>query len=190
MKIEKISEQLKKYGYPEDPSTTVYLEAINGLKGFLGNYAAFTDKYYCASFQRNGIFFMGMGTMRRFKGTTQFVDYKDVSDVTVKSAKLINGRMLLNADKMQIFDGNGGKQAYICYTSFVGEPYWKQNIENAMAVVAAWPPMAERIKQPAPAAQPEAKSVPDQLRDYKKLVDDGVITQDEFDAKKKELLNL
>lgn len=34
------------------------------------------------------------------------------------------------------------------------------------------------------------ESVPDQLRELKQLVDDGIITQDDFDAKKKQLLNL
>lgn len=32
--------------------------------------------------------------------------------------------------------------------------------------------------------------IPDQLRKYKKLADDGIITQDEFEAKKKQLLGL
>ncbi|WP_435583671.1 SHOCT domain-containing protein [Lactobacillus crispatus] len=32
--------------------------------------------------------------------------------------------------------------------------------------------------------------MPDQLRKYKKLADDGIITQDEFEAKKKQLLGL
>ena len=31
---------------------------------------------------------------------------------------------------------------------------------------------------------------PDELRKYKALLDDGIITQEEFEAKKKELLNL
>ncbi|WP_429971191.1 ion channel [Fructilactobacillus sp. Tb1] len=33
------------------------------------------------------------------------------------------------------------------------------------------------------------KSIPDEIRKYKSLLDDGIITQQEFDAKKKELLN-
>ncbi|WDF83560.1 SHOCT domain-containing protein [Lacticaseibacillus pabuli] len=37
---------------------------------------------------------------------------------------------------------------------------------------------------------PKQQTVADQLRDMKSLLDDGVITQDDFDAKKKELLGL
>ncbi|MFT8868493.1 SHOCT domain-containing protein [Liquorilactobacillus nagelii] len=33
-------------------------------------------------------------------------------------------------------------------------------------------------------------SIPDEILKYKKLADDGIITQEEFDAKKKQLLNL
>lgn len=45
--------------------------------------------------------------------------------------------------------------------------------------------------QEAPAPQPSsAPSVADQLRSLKALVDDGILTQEEFDAKKKQLLGL
>ncbi|MBR3553164.1 MAG: SHOCT domain-containing protein [Clostridia bacterium] len=43
---------------------------------------------------------------------------------------------------------------------------------------------------PAPAAQPVSQSAADELKKYKDLLDSGVITQDEFDAKKKQLLGL
>lgn len=36
----------------------------------------------------------------------------------------------------------------------------------------------------------EKNNIPDLIREYKKLMDDGIITQEEFDAKKKELLGL
>lgn len=43
---------------------------------------------------------------------------------------------------------------------------------------------------PAPVAQPAAQSAADELKKYKELLDSGVITQEEFDAKKKQLLGL
>jgi len=42
----------------------------------------------------------------------------------------------------------------------------------------------------APTAQPAPSNNVDEMYQYKKLLDDGVITQDEFDAKKKQLLGL
>jgi hypothetical protein len=59
------------------------------------------------------------------------------------------------------------------------------NIDNILAA----------IKAGKSAPSPEAISVKqqdtaDELRKFKSLLDDGVITQEEFDAKKKQLLNL
>lgn len=49
------------------------------------------------------------------------------------------------------------------------------------------------VSKPEPAPQPAA-SAPmssfDEVRKYKELLDDGIITQEEFDAKKKEILGL
>lgn len=39
-------------------------------------------------------------------------------------------------------------------------------------------------------AQPQAASVADELRKFKTLLDDGIISQEEFDLKKKEMLGL
>ena len=57
------------------------------------------------------------------------------------------------------------------------------------AICYAW---AEEGKKPVQPAQPvvEQKNETDELRKYKALLDDGVITQEEFDAKKKQLLGL
>ena len=38
--------------------------------------------------------------------------------------------------------------------------------------------------------QEEKEKVNNELREYKKLLDEGIITAEEFDAKKKQLLNL
>lgn len=47
-------------------------------------------------------------------------------------------------------------------------------------------------KESAPATAPAspAQDVPEQLKKYKELMDSGIITQEEFDAKKKQLLDL
>lgn len=49
-------------------------------------------------------------------------------------------------------------------------------------------PALEQESQPAPA--PDTLSVPDEIRQYKALLDDGILTEEEFIAKKKQLLNL
>lgn len=44
--------------------------------------------------------------------------------------------------------------------------------------------------QSQPAAQEPKKTLVEQMAEYKQLLDMGVITQEEFDAKKKQLLGL
>ena len=46
------------------------------------------------------------------------------------------------------------------------------------------------VVQPAPAASVSSAGSPDDLKKYKELLDMGAITQEEFDAKKKQLLGL
>lgn len=188
MKLDTIQQELKKLGYPDDPSTSVYIESVSGIKALLGSYAALSDRYYIASFQNNGILFMGLNLMRHFNGTHHFVSYEDVGGVEISKAKFINGRLLFNADRMEITDSNGKKATYICYTFMAGEGFWKDNIQNVQRMVDSWPAMSERKAQPTAAQQ--SSTVADQLREMKSLLDDGVITQDDFDAKKKELLGL
>lgn len=48
--------------------------------------------------------------------------------------------------------------------------------------------LAEKAKSPTPSAS--ALSAVDELKKFKELLESGVITQEEFDAKKKQLLNL
>lgn len=197
MKLATISEMKQKLGYSDDTSTTLYIESISGIKGLLGNYAALTDKYYIASIEKDGILFMTLNLMRHFTGASHFLSYAEISNVEFKKSKMINGRLMLNGMKMSIFDNNGGAANYICYTMMAGEKWWKQNIADAQSAISAWPPMKERTAAPtqpvsptAPADNPAFQTVADQIRDMKSLLDEGIITQEEFDAKKKALLGL
>ncbi|MBQ5990917.1 MAG: SHOCT domain-containing protein [Clostridia bacterium] len=72
------------------------------------------------------------------------------------------------------------------FVSFV-PPIIMQDKINAIA-------LNEGVPQEAPEKAPEEASapvdVPEALEKYKRLLDSGVITQEEFDAKKKQLLDL
>lgn len=46
------------------------------------------------------------------------------------------------------------------------------------------------VQEESQAGQPLDENVPEMLREYKKLLDDGVITEEEFEAKKAQLLGL
>lgn len=64
---------------------------------------------------------------------------------------------------------------------------------NSVVTARSAAPQAPQYSQPQEAAyaQPQtASSVADELKTYKDLLDSGVLTQEEFDAKKKQLLGL
>lgn len=64
---------------------------------------------------------------------------------------------------------------------------------NSVVTARSVPPQAPQYSKPQEAAyaQPQtASSVADELKTYKDLLDSGVLTQEEFDAKKKQLLGL
>ena len=52
------------------------------------------------------------------------------------------------------------------------------------------PPRAQQEAQPAAAAEAPAQDAVSQLKQYKQLLDEGVITQADFDAKKKQIMGL
>lgn len=77
---------------------------------------------------------------------------------------------------------NGANITGIEKINAVAAPIMAKTIREQMAA----------IKSPAPsqtAVQPTT-DIPDEIRKYKQLLDDDIITKEEFDAKKKKLLNL
>lgn len=79
------------------------------------------------------------------------------------------------------------------YMNRYQEGYWlMENLAQCLMTVAfpdAPAEGAQQEEQPAAAAAPAQDAVT-QLKQYKQLLDDGVITQADFDAKKKQLMGL
>lgn len=79
------------------------------------------------------------------------------------------------------------------YMNRYQEGYWlMENLAQCLMAVAfpdAPAEGAQQEEQPAAAAAPAQDAV-SQLKQYKQLLDDGVITQADFDAKKKQLMGL
>lgn len=68
---------------------------------------------------------------------------------------------------------------------------YKNAIEQAKNIASAIESMINAVAvDTAPPALPENPDVHDEIRKYKALLDDGIITQDDFDAKKKQLLGI
>lgn len=79
--------------------------------------------------------------------------------------------------------------------TLVGLAMWKEEEETDIPRQAPLPftPVSTVVTYDAPDEAEERARYPDnseQIRNYKKLMDDGIITQEEFEAKKKQLLGL
>ena len=68
----------------------------------------------------------------------------------------------------------------------IGEP--ERDIVNN--IIADFDNVLQSLKTPKSAAVIQQSSAADELKKFKELLDMGVITQEEFDAKKKQLLGL
>lgn len=66
---------------------------------------------------------------------------------------------------------------------------YKMGIKQADSIVSSLDVLVKQYQNIAP-AEPVVSSTTDEIRKFKALLDDGIINQDEFDAKKAELLNL
>ena len=64
----------------------------------------------------------------------------------------------------------------------------KNRYEKKTAEAAS--PAATASTQPAEPKQSSAEDAAAQIKDYKKLLDEGLITEEEFNAKKKQILNI
>lgn len=116
--------------------------------------------------------------------------YSDVIGVQFKPSGLAIGYLQLETASSS---GNNKASNFFNENSFTYEP---QNITNEeMEKVVAY--IRERIEEcknaknnPIVAAPAAAVSVADEIKKFKELLDMGAITQEEFDAKKKQLLGL
>lgn len=77
---------------------------------------------------------------------------------------------------------NGANVTGIEKINAVAAPIMAKTIREQMTAIKS-PTQSQTIVQSTP-------DVPDEIRKYKQLLDDKIITQEEFDAKKRELLNL
>lgn len=116
--------------------------------------------------------------------------YSDVIGIQFKPSGLAIGYLQLETASSS---GNNKTSNFFNENSFTYEP---QNITNEeMEKVVAY--IRERVEackeaknNPVIAAPVAAVSVADEIKKFKELLDMGAITQEEFDAKKKQLLGL
>lgn len=98
------------------------------------------------------------------------IDLKDVTDVKVGANLLISQHILVTA--------NGETHKFVVYHG----KEWVQKIKDAISKY-------DKIDE-TPVSQPKSGDYIEELQQLKKLLDSGIITEDEFNIKKRMLLGL
>jgi hypothetical protein len=138
---------------------------------------------------------LGVGTMPdgSFKfiriSETSLMAYSGTNQGAVNSANAMKRSASGMTFKVIRIDKRGSKKhGYVYYPILGGGSRYEVDIENAIPVGEVVIPDEYKPKKETASAPAQKISVADELIKLKKLLDDGVITQEEFDAQKKKLL--
>lgn len=190
LKLEDIAAKKVSLGYSGDTSRLAYVETSNKLEYLIGGWNALLNKIYVISFEEDGLLFMGINMVNEFTDNDKFIPLSDLGVISYKKSKFINGRLMFNGEKLVINSADGKSTEHIMYTFLAIAKWVKNDLPNVHSAINNYPTLKERMD--AKNTQPEIKSSSNSnlsdLRELKSLLDDGIITQDDFDRKKAELL--
>ncbi|MBJ7675565.1 SHOCT domain-containing protein [Weissella confusa] len=190
LKLEDIAAKKVSLGYSGDTSRLAYVETSNKLEYLIGGWNALLNKIYVISFEEDGLLFMGINMVNQFTDNDKFIPLSDLGVISYKKSKFINGRLMFNGEKLVINSADGKSTEHIMYTFLAIAKWVKNDLPNVHATINNYPTLKERMD--AKNTKPEIKSSSNSnladLRELKSLLDDGIITQDDFDRKKAELL--
>lgn len=190
LKLEDIAAKKVSLGYSGDTSRLAYVETSNKLEYLIGGWNALLNKIYVISFEEDGLLFMGINMVNQFTDNDKLIPLSDLGVISYKKSKFINGRLMFNGEKLVINSADGKSTEHIMYTFLAIAKWVKNDLPNVHSAINNYPTLKERMD--AKNTQPEIKSYSNSnladLRELKSLLDDGIITQDDFDRKKAELL--
>ncbi|KXU03075.1 MULTISPECIES: SHOCT domain-containing protein [Weissella] len=190
LKLEDIAAKKVSLGYSGDTSRLAYVETSNKLEYLIGGWNALLNKIYVISFEEDGLLFMGINMVNQFTDNDKFIPLSDLGVISYKKSKFINGRLMFNGEKLVINSADGKSTEHIMYTFLAIAKWVKNDLPNVHSAINNYPTLKERMD--AKNTQPETKASSNSnladLRELKSLLDDGIITQDDFDRKKAELL--
>lgn len=190
LKLEDIAAKKVSLGYSGDTSRLAYVETSNKLEYLIGGWNALLNKIYVISFEEDGLLFMGINMVNQFTDNDKFIPLSDLGVISYKKSKFINGRLMFNGEKLVINSADGKSTEHIMYTFLAIAKWVKNDLPNVHAAINNYPTLKERID--AKNTQPEIKSSSNSnlsdLRELKALLDDGIITQEDFDKKKADIL--
>ncbi|MDK9677312.1 SHOCT domain-containing protein [Weissella cibaria] len=190
LKLEDIAAKKVSLGYSGDTSRLAYVETSNKLEYLIGGWNALLNKIYVISFEEDGLLFMGINMVNQFTDNDKFIPLSDLGVISYKKSKFINGRLMFNGEKLVINSADGKSTEHIMYTFLAIAKWVKNDLPNVHSAINNYPTLKERMdaKKPQPETKASSNSNLSDLRELKSLLDDGIITQDDFDRKKAELL--
>lgn len=185
---EEIRKHKEELGYDPDPNFTIFVETTGKVSLMLG---PITSKTYAISFEKDGLLFMGHHNItNKWNDSNFFIPLNKIGNLQLTKTRFLNGRLLLNAHKLSINNLEQQKtDVFIAYDYLVGKPWIRAGFENVKKRIAEYPPMAERTKI-VPDDKGSSAAYIDEIAKLKQLLDSGALTQEEFESKKKQLLNL
>lgn len=190
LKLEDIAAKKVSLGYSGDTSRLAYVETSNKLEYLIGGWNALLNKIYVISFEEDGLLFMGINMVNEFTDNDKFIPLSDLGVISYKKSKFINGRLMFNGEKLVINSADGKSTEHIMYTFLAIAKWVKNDLPNVHAAINNYPTLKERMD--AKNTKPEIKSSSNSnladLRELKSLLDDGIITQEDFDKKKADIL--
>jgi hypothetical protein len=123
-----------------------------------------------------------------FKSGEKTIPFNNIQSINYKKSGFTNGHLIFNTGS-GISMGTLGSG--LSGDSFV---FGKNSDELAIKAQSYIHEQIEKIKNGAQQTTHNIESIQnsqaDEIRKFKQLLDDGIISQDEFDAKKKSILNL
>jgi hypothetical protein len=192
LKLEDIAAKKVSLGYSDDTSRLAYIEASNKLEYLIGSWNALLNKVYVISFEDDGLLFMGINPLNKFTDNDKFIPLSKLGVISYQKSKLINGRLIFNGEKLVINSIDGKATEHIMYTYLALAKWVKDDLVNVHAVIDGYPTLKERMDakkaENIPVTSNEANDKFADLRELKALLDDGIITQEDFDKKKAEIL--
>ena len=190
LKLEDIAAKKVSLGYSGDTSRLAYVETSNKFEYLIGGWNALLNKIYVISFEEDGLLFMGINMVNQFTDNDKFIPLSDLGVISYKKSKFINGRLMFNGEKLVINSADGKSTEHIMYTFLAIAKWVKNDLPNVHAAINNYPTLKERMD--AKNTKPEIKSSSNSnladLRELKSLLDDGIITQEDFDKKKADIL--
>jgi len=190
LKLEDIAAKKVSLGYSGDTSRLAYVETSNKLEYLIGGWNALLNKIYVISFEEDGLLFMGINMVNQFTDNDKFIPLSDLGVISYKKSKFINGRLMFNGEKLVINSADGKSTEHIMYTFLAIAKWVKNDLPNVHSAINNYPTLKERMdaKNTQPETKASSNSNLSDLRELKSLLDDGIITQEDFDKKKADIL--